>query len=194
MKSRGCYYYYYFSLEYRPIALKILARREHSGTVANAMLEDAWSNPCAVTQVRKPLFSSVKGMGGWGREIWPKSHTERRESGELSNVEANLWPRPGCRSRGRGERSGWGRAICPPRPLPPRAADTLPHGSRASSYQGRFLILVAAGCCCCLCGEVSMARWRRRLDQRQLSRPPRACAPTAQPCPGTPALRVRAQK
>lgn len=119
------------------------------------MLEDAGSHPCAVTQVRKPLFCSVKGMGGWGggREIWRKSHTER---GRKCRGEP-LWPRPGCRSGGRGARSGWGRATCPPRPLPSRAADTLPHGSRASSYQGRFLILVAAGCCCCLCGEVSMA-------------------------------------
>lgn len=54
---------------------------------------------------------------------------------------------------GGGARSG---GLWPGR-WPTPATDPLSRGSRASSYQGRFLILAAAGCCCSCCAEVSMA-------------------------------------
>ena len=66
-----------------------------------------------------------------------------------------MWFHPGLKSGDGGARSDWGLATCSLGPPPPRAADPLPRSSQAPSYQGRFLILAASGCCC-LRAEVSI--------------------------------------
>lgn len=118
------------------------------------MSEEAGSAPCAVTQVRKQLSSTVKRMGaGWkGRS--GQSHKNGGGLRSWGVVEANLCdsaPAAGLGAAGRGPAGA--RLLAHP-------ANPLPRGSRrgswASSYQGRFLILDAKGCCC-LCAELSMA-------------------------------------